>query len=107
MKKSIGVDVKPPEKECEDVKCPWHGKLSVRGKTLSGKIKSSKSRNTAIIEWDYHRIVPKFERFERRKSRVSAHNPPCIHAREGDSVVIAECRPVSKTKHFVVVGFSR
>jgi small subunit ribosomal protein S17 len=27
----------------------------------------------------------------------------CIGAKEGDTVVIAECRPLSKTKSFVVV----
>jgi ribosomal protein S17 len=30
-----------------------------------------------------------------------------MRVREGDAVVVAECRPVSKTKHFVVVGFQK
>jgi len=36
-------------------------------------------------------------------SRITAHNPPCIGAKTGDKVKIAECRPISKTKSFVVV----
>lgn len=104
MKKSIGIDVKPPEAECDNEKCAWHGKISLRGKVLRGTVRSAKSHNTAIVEWGYHRLRPKYERYERRKSRVTAHNPPCIHAREGDNVVIAECRPISKTKSFVVVS---
>jgi len=36
-------------------------------------------------------------------SRITAHNPPCIAARRGEKVKIAECRPLSKTKSFVVV----
>lgn len=104
MKKDIGVGVKPPEKECEDINCPWHGQISVRGRVFQGSVRSAKSRNTVIVEWGYHRFIPKYERYERRKSRVVAHNPPCIHAREGELVVIAECRPISKTKHFVVAG---
>ncbi len=103
-KKDIGVGVKPPEKECEDINCPWHGQISVRGRVFQGSVRSAKSHNTVIVEWGYHRFVPKYERYERRKSRTAAHNPPCIRAREGDLVVIAECRPISKTKHFVVVG---
>jgi small subunit ribosomal protein S17 len=104
MKKSIGIDVPAPEGKCEDENCAWHGKISVRGRVFRGQIRSAKSHNTAIVEWDYHRLAPKYERYERRKSRVTAHNPPCIHAREGDTVVIAECRPVSKTKNFIIVS---
>lgn len=104
MKKDIGVGVKPPEKECEDINCPWHGQISVRGRVFQGSVRSAKSHNTVIVEWGYHRFVPKYERYERRKSSAVAHNPPCIHAREGEMVVIAECRPISKTKHFVVAG---
>ena len=36
-------------------------------------------------------------------SRITAHNPPCLDAQRGDKVKIAECRPLSKTKNFVVV----
>jgi small subunit ribosomal protein S17 len=104
MKKSIGLDVKPPEKECKDTMCPWHGQLALRGKVVTGTVKSAKSQNTVVVQWGYHTYISKYERYERRKSRVSAHNPPCIHAREGDSVIIVECRPMSKTKKFVVVG---
>ncbi|MBC7110345.1 MAG: 30S ribosomal protein S17, partial [Archaeoglobi archaeon] len=39
----------------------------------------------------------------KKRSKLHAHNPPCINARVGDVVKIAECRPLSKTKHFVVV----
>ncbi len=104
MKKDIGVGVKPPENECEDANCAWHGKIAVRGRVFQGSVRSAKSHNTVIVEWGYHRFIPKYERYERRKSRASAHNPPCIRAREGDMVVIAECRPISKTKHFIVVA---
>ncbi|MBN1455027.1 MAG: 30S ribosomal protein S17, partial [Methanomicrobia archaeon] len=39
----------------------------------------------------------------KRQSKIHAHNPPCINAKVGDIVKIAECRPLSKTKSFVVV----
>ncbi len=105
--KTVGLDISPPEKKCEDVRCPWHGKLSVRGRAFKGVVRSAKAHSTAIVEWGYHYYFPKYERYERRKSRVTAHNPPCIRAREGDHVIIAECRPISKTKHFVVVGMTK
>jgi small subunit ribosomal protein S17 len=38
-----------------------------------------------------------------RRTRVKAHNPESIDAKEGDTVRIAETRPLSKTKNFVVI----
>ncbi len=104
MKKDIGLGVKPPEKVCDDVKCPFHGKLPVRGRVFRGKVVSDKAEKTVIVQWDYLIKKPKYERFERRRSKVAAYNPPCISASIGDTVMIAECRPLSKTKKFVVVS---
>ncbi|MEE9405995.1 MAG: 30S ribosomal protein S17 [Candidatus Aenigmarchaeota archaeon] len=104
MKKSIGIDVKAPEKACEDPNCPWHGKIAVRGRVFKGTVKSSKGTKTAVVQWAYHRYLTKYERYERRKSKTIAHNPPCIRAKDGDNVVIAECRPISKTKGFIIVS---
>lgn len=102
-KNSIGIDAKPPEKACGDRNCPWHGILSLRGRVFTGTVRSARSHNTAIVEWGFNKFIKKYERYERRKSRVTAHNPPCIHAREDELVVIAECRPVTATKRFAVV----
>jgi len=106
-KKSIGIDVEPPKRTCNDEKCAWHGRLPVRGRVFTGVVKSTKPHNTVIVEWGYNLYVPKYERYERRKSRVAAHKPPCMKVKEGDKVVIAECRPLSKTKRFVMVGFAK
>lgn len=102
-KKDLGLGLEMPGEKCDDLKCAWHGRVSIRGRVFRGKVKSAKSHNTVIVEWGYHRFVRKYQRYETCKSRVTAHNPPCIRAKEGDRVVIAECRPLSKTKGFVVV----
>jgi len=101
--RDIGYDAKPPEKECNDPKCPWHGTLPVRGKILVGKVVSAKAHKTVIVERHYLHYLPKYERYERRHSRIPAHKPDCIDVKVGDKVKIAECRPLSKTKHFVVI----
>jgi len=101
--RDIGINAKRPEKTCEDEKCPWHGKLPVRGRILEGIVVSSKAQKTAVVERHYLHFIPKYERYERRHSRTSAYNPECISAKEGDRVKIVECRPLSKTKSFVVV----
>lgn len=101
--RDIGIDAKPPDKVCSDPNCCWHGKLSIRGKILEGIVVSSKAQKTAIIEREFFHYLPKYERSERRHSRIAAYNPLCISAKEGDKVKIAECRPLSKTKAFVVI----
>jgi len=101
--RDIGLDVAAPEESCEDDNCPFHGTLPVRGKIFEGEVESTKMEKTAVISWEYAQKLPKYERYERRNTRVAAHNPACINAHEGDEVTIAECRPLSKTKKFVIV----
>ncbi|MCJ7478865.1 MAG: 30S ribosomal protein S17 [Candidatus Nanohaloarchaeota archaeon QJJ-7] len=99
----IGLDVEAPQGSCEDENCPFHGTLSVRGRTFQGEVVSEDMEDTVRVRWGYSEKIPKYERYERRNTKVTAHNPSCIDAREGDSVTVAECRPISKTKSFVVV----
>ena len=99
----MSLTFKKPKKTCDDRNCPFHGDLSVRGRVLEGSVVSAKMDKTVIVKRDYLHYVPKFIRYERRHSRIASHNPPCIDAKEGDRVIIAECRPVSKTVAFVVV----
>ncbi|MEM2341146.1 MAG: 30S ribosomal protein S17 [Candidatus Bathyarchaeia archaeon] len=95
--------VKKPEKTCDDPNCPFHGSLKIRGRILEGIVVSAKMDKTVIVRRDYVKYVPKYKRYERRHSRIPAHNPPCIKAAENDFVKIAECRPISKTVSFVVI----
>ncbi len=102
--KNIGIDwIKPPEKTCNDPKCPWHGKVKIRGQLIEGIVVSAKPQRTVIVRRDYLHYVHKYERYERRRSKIAAHNPECVNAKEGDRVIIGETRPLSKTKHFVVL----
>jgi small subunit ribosomal protein S17 len=99
----MSLNFKKPKKICNDRNCPFHGELPIRGRVMEGVVASAKMDKTVIVRRDYLHYVPKFMRYERRHSRISSHNPPCIDAKEGDRVVIAECRPISKTVSFVVV----
>ncbi|MEM2547098.1 MAG: 30S ribosomal protein S17 [Candidatus Bathyarchaeia archaeon] len=99
----MALTFKKPKKTCNDRNCPFHGSLPIRGRILEGVVVSAKMDKTVIVRHDYLKYVPKFMRYERRRSRIPSHNPPCIDAKEGDRVVIAECRPISKTVSFVVV----
>jgi small subunit ribosomal protein S17 len=101
--RNIGIDAKPPKETCVDEFCPFHGTLPVRRKVIEGIVVSAKAQKTAVIERQYIHFLPKYERYERRHSRIVAYNPVCVSAKEGDWVKLAACRPLSKTKHHVVV----
>lgn len=78
-------------------------KTSMRGRTFTGVVVSDKMSKTVTVEWTRRYYIPKYERYEKRRSRVKAHNPDEIDAQTGDQVVIKETRPLSKTKHFIVI----
>ncbi|WP_448578350.1 30S ribosomal protein S17 [Thermosphaera sp.] len=102
---NIGLEgLNPPEKTCEDPKCPWHGHVKVRGVVLTGVVSKRKAHGMVVVRHDYLHYVKKFMRYEKRKKHIHAHLPPCIEVREGDTVVIGETRPLSKTVSFVVLG---
>ncbi|MFH1125716.1 MAG: 30S ribosomal protein S17 [Candidatus Altiarchaeota archaeon] len=95
------------EKACDDMNCPIHGSLKTRGFTLDGEVVSDKMQKTVIVQKESFIKVKKYERYKRMKSKIAAHNPPCINARTGDSVKIRECRRLSKTVNFVIIEKSK
>jgi len=78
-------------------------KLSLRGRTFVGAVVSTKMSKTITVEWERKRFIPKYERYEKRKSRVHAHMPEGTVAKVGDIVKVMESRPLSKTKNFVFI----
>ncbi|HJH27582.1 MAG TPA: 30S ribosomal protein S17 [Methanophagales archaeon] len=92
--RNIGIEVKNPDKECEDVNCPFHGKLPVRGQILEGTVISDKAHKTVVVLRTNLKKIRKYERFEPRRSKISAHNPPCINAKVGD--VVSEKKNVKR-----------
>lgn len=70
---------------------------------MTGVVKSHKMKRTIIVRREYLKYVPKYMRYEKRHRHIAAHVSPCFRAEEGDTVVIGECRPLSKTVRFNVL----
>jgi len=91
--------------ECKDRLCPVHGdrKLKMRGRTFEGTVIRKLSGRVTIV---FERVLklPKYERYEKRRTRIHARLPDCMKddVAVGDLVLIAETRPISKMIHFVV-----
>ncbi len=90
--------------QCDDKNCPVHGGVIPRGRVFVGTIINAKAQKTATVEWQRWRFIPKYERYQRLRTRIPVHNPLCINAGKGEKVRIQECRPLSKTKKFVILA---
>lgn len=98
-----GIAVPPKAEGEEDTNCPFHGSLKVHGRSIVGRVISDKMRRTITIQWERRIYIPKYERYMVKTSKIKAHNPDCIAAKEGDMVKIMQCKPISKLKSMVVV----
>lgn len=98
---TTGQKTQQPLAASTEDKVMLHVKL--HGKEFVGTVISDKATKTVTVEWERRVLLKKYERYERKYSRVYAHNPATMNARTGDIVRIKETRPLSKTKNFVVV----
>ena len=105
--KKIGLGFRTPLSAIKatyiDKKCPFTSDVSIRGRILSGIVRSTKMQRTIIIRRDYLHYIPKYNRYEKRHATMAVHCSPCFHVKEGDRVTIGECRPLSKTVKFNVL----
>jgi len=76
--------------------------ISTRGRKFTGIVVSDRMSKTVSVQWERRKYIPKFERYEKRRTKVKAHNPEEMNAQKGDTVIIEETRPISKTKNFIV-----
>ena len=89
--------------ECKDRHCAVHKEMATRGREFIGRVLSASQQRTVTVEWPRVKYNIKYERYERARTRIKAHATDCISPKAGDLVRVRECRPVSKTKKFVVV----
>lgn len=72
-------------------------------KTIMGVISSAKMEKTAVVV--VKRLVehPKYQKRYWVSKKYKAHNPENQY-KEGQKVTIRESRPLSKDKHWVIIG---
>jgi small subunit ribosomal protein S17 len=67
-------------------------------RTIRGVVASDKAPKTIKVVVDYQTRNPKYGKYMRRRTVLHAHDEK-REAHEGDTVEIAECRPLSRHKH--------
>ncbi len=82
-----------------DTKIPK--KIAPKKKILTGIVVSDKMKDTVVV--DVVRFVKhqKYEKYYKVNKKFKAHDAGNTK-KIGDKVMIEECRPISKDKHFVV-----
>ena len=67
-------------------------------RTITGVVASDKGNKTIKVIVEYQMRHPKYGKYLKRRTVLHAHDEK-NEAHEGDTVELAECRPLSKTKH--------
>jgi len=73
-----------------------------RLRTVVGVVASDKAHKTIKVVVNYQMRHDKYGKYLKRRTVLHAHDEK-DEAREGDKVELAECRPLSKTKHHRLV----
>lgn len=72
-------------------------------KTLRGTVVSDKMDKTVVVLVERFVKHPKYGKYFKKSKKYKAHDESNA-AKTGDVVTIAECRPLSKDKHFEVIN---
>jgi len=67
-------------------------------RTIVGVVASDKGNKTIKVVVNYQAKHAKYGKYLKRRTVLHAHDEK-NQAKEGDTVEIAECRPLSRTKH--------
>lgn len=70
---------------------------------LRGTVVSAKSDSTVSVIVERRFRHPLYQKIVKKTKKYAAHNPD-NKFREGDVVKIVECKPISKTKSWIVVA---
>ena len=69
---------------------------------IIGIVASDKGNKTIKVVVNFQTRHPKYGKYLKRRTVLHAHDEK-NEAKEGDTVELAECRPLSKTKHHRLV----
>lgn len=76
--------------------------VTTNKKILRGVVTSDKMQDTAVVSVQRYVKHPKYKKYMKQNKKYHVHNPG-NRAKEGDTVTIRSCRPLSKTKSFEIV----
>jgi small subunit ribosomal protein S17 len=76
--------------------------VKVQKLTLTGVVVSTKMKDTVVVRVDRYVKHPIYQKFQTRSQKFKVHDAGNT-VKEGQTVTIQSTRPISKTKHFIIV----
>jgi small subunit ribosomal protein S17 len=73
-----------------------------RPRALTGRVVSTKMQKTIAVEIERLQKHPMYGKYIRRTTKLLAHDEQS-ESREGDTVTISPCRPLSRRKSYKLV----
>jgi|KBSMisStaDraftv2_1062788.scaffolds.fasta_scaffold35949_7 small subunit ribosomal protein S17 len=87
----------------ESTKEAGQAEVKKPARALTGKVVSNKMEKTIAVEIERLIKHPRYGKYIRRTTKLLAHDEN-KEAREGDTVSIAPCRPLSRRKSYKLVS---
>ena len=76
--------------------------LKKRGKQISGVVVSDKMKDTVVVSVGRFIKHPKYGKYYKVSKKYKAHDIGNTK-KIGEKVIIEECRPISRDKHFRII----
>lgn len=76
-------------------------KITTKPKKLTGVVVSDKMKDTVVVLVTRYAKHPKYGKFIKTNKKYKAHDAGNTK-KIGDKVTITECKPISKTKTFII-----
>src|SRR6267378_398754 len=94
------IYTKEPKAQKQAAPAPSATEIKARAmlRTIVGVVSSDKGNKSITVVVDFQTKHPKYGKILRRRTKLHAHDEK-NEAKQGDKVELAECRPLSKTKH--------
>ncbi|MEI6296830.1 MAG: 30S ribosomal protein S17 [bacterium] len=87
------------KKEVKEIK-------ETNSKKLKGTVVSDKMDKTVVVSVERYVKHPKYKKYFNISKRIKAHDEK-NECKEGDVVIIEECRPISKDKSFKILSIEK
>lgn len=71
-------------------------------KKLKGIVVSDAMNKTVVVLVNRYKKHPKYKKYIRISKKYKAHDENNQY-KVGDRIIIQECKPISKDKHFIVI----
>lgn len=106
--KSVGLGFRTPKEATNgryvDNKCPFTGGVSIRGRIMRAHVlRTKKMKRAIVIRRNYLHFINKYQRYMKRHKNFTVHCSPCFDPKDGDDVIVGQCRPLSKTIRYNVI----